>query len=151
MGVTKRVFALLIFLEAIPASWACSYDGQFSNPFAESYEGALDVAIATQQAVNAETLQPSSTIEGAKGLRQVSWWLKLWVEKETIPSDTFIYLVDSQLWSHHTENNQLLVHSGVPQNEQSQVILLSETALDNLVQERVSFDSAVDLGIVLVR
>ncbi|MCG6414401.1 hypothetical protein K6U63_12170, partial [Vibrio fluvialis] len=59
-------------LSASPLSWACSYDGQFSNPFAESYPGALDVAMATQDALNTQTISVPTKLEGEKGLRRTA-------------------------------------------------------------------------------
>ncbi|WP_238322307.1 hypothetical protein [Vibrio mexicanus] len=62
-------------------SWACSYDGQFSNPFTESYPGALDVAIATQKAIRTSAISKPSELTGSKGLRRASWWISLMVEQ----------------------------------------------------------------------
>ncbi|MCG6359983.1 hypothetical protein K6U58_15565 [Vibrio fluvialis] len=54
MKLMSAFLTAVCTLSASPLSWACSYDGQFSNPFAESYPGALDVAMATQDALNTQ-------------------------------------------------------------------------------------------------
>ncbi|USD43799.1 hypothetical protein J4N42_16675 [Vibrio sp. SCSIO 43135] len=151
MAISKYALTVILTCCAAPASLACSYDGQFSNPFAESYEGALDVAIATQQAINSQSLHPTTIAAGKQGLRQVSWWLTVWTKQGPIQPDTFVYLVDSQLWSHFTSDSQMQIHSDAPTAKDSRVVMLSEAALDNLVKDNVSFDRALSLGIVSVR
>ncbi|MDN3684617.1 hypothetical protein QW180_17810 [Vibrio sinaloensis] len=48
-----------------------------TNPFTESYEGAFDVALATQREVSNGTVSMPALREGIAGLQQTTWWLKL--------------------------------------------------------------------------
>ncbi|MGF1752754.1 hypothetical protein L4C33_04055 [Vibrio makurazakiensis] len=130
---------------------ACSYDGQFNNPFTESFPGSLDVAIATQSALEGNQLNQIEKLDGNKGLRRASWWLKLMVEQhaDEFESVSYIYLVDSHLWSKVNQGNQIEIHSTPPKpNNQSTVMLLSEAALYALVNDKTDFENAARLGIV---
>lgn len=132
------------------SSHACTYDGQFSNPFAESYPGSLDVAIATYDALDLNYIEPVSALDGQQGLRRVSWWLQLMSQRfsSELTTTSHIYLVDSHLWSQLTKDNQIKVHSS-PQNVGStNVLLLSEAALSALVNKQIGFQQALDLGII---
>ncbi|MCG6401183.1 hypothetical protein [Vibrio fluvialis] len=84
MKLMSAFLTAVCTLSASPLSWACSYDGQFSNPFAESYPGALDVAMATQDALNTQTISVPTKLEGEKGLRRVTWWLHLLVSQKKL-------------------------------------------------------------------
>lgn len=132
---------------------ACTYDGQFSNPFQESYPGALDVAIATYEAMGSEKIAGVTSLKGAPGLRRASWWLKLMGDKyaNQLESISYIYLIDSHLWSKVDGNQSINVHSG-PNSELTShsVLLLSEAALQALIQGQLSFDQALRLGVVQV-
>ncbi|MFM2587584.1 hypothetical protein [Vibrio sp. TBV020] len=134
---------------ASPMSWACSYDGQFNNPFSESYPGSLDVAIATQQAIKSQTIAAPQRLEGGQGLRRASWWLNLMVESNpNLPSGTYIYLVDSQLWSQYQPDKRLAVHVSAPEST-ANVLLISEAALGSVISDKITLDKAEELGLVI--
>ena len=108
---TMRIAVLLSFSlwgASLPLQ-ACSYDGQFNNPFKESFPGALDIAIATQEAVSEKQLEHLQLLDGAQGLRRVSWWLTLMAKQNTtaLESVSYIYLVDSHLWSKVSEGQRV--------------------------------------------
>ncbi|WP_159651053.1 hypothetical protein [Vibrio atypicus] len=132
------------------AAHACTYDGQFRNPFSESYPGALDVAIATYEALDNHEIKTISTLEGTQGLRRASWWLQVLTEKHSnkIKPVSYVYLIDSHLWSQIDEEKRIAVHSAPVSDASHSVILLSEAALSALIHEQVSFEQAIDLGIV---
>ncbi|TFH90433.1 hypothetical protein [Vibrio ouci] len=133
---------------ASPISWACSYDGQFTNPFSESYPGSLDVAIATQQAIRGQLIEAPQRLKGGQGLRRASWWLNLMVERNpNLPSGTYIYLVDSQLWSQYQPDQRLAIHVDAP-NSAENVLLISEAALSSVISEKITLNKARDLGVV---
>ncbi|ABI40130.1 conserved hypothetical protein [Shewanella sp. MR-4] len=133
---------------ASPISWACSYDGQFANPFSESYPGALDVAMATQQALNAKTISELSKLEGEEGLRRASGWLQLLADEYSAElKGAYIYIVDNQLWSKLDTNNKLVIHSQPPEINQK-VFLLTEVSLHSIVSKRLSWQEAEKLGLV---
>lgn len=146
----KQVATLLtcsVITLASPISWACSYDGLFSNPFSESYPGALDVSIATQKALRAQSIQLPEQLDGAQGLRRASWWLNLMVDiYPELPSGTYVYLVDRQLWSQRSEQS-MVVHVTPPPQGVS-VVQLSEAALHNLISNQISLEQARELGLL---
>ncbi|MFB9134082.1 hypothetical protein ACFSJQ_06950 [Vibrio olivae] len=147
--MSYKLSMLLSLLIASPASWACSYDGQFSNPFAESYPGALDVAIATQQAVKNDVIMPTKVLTGTNGLRRVTWWLKVWGDSSPpIPSNSYIYLVDSQLWAQYKQGKAIAVHVAPPKGGVT-VVQLTETTLHSLISETLTFEHALDIGLIL--
>ncbi|ELH0894952.1 hypothetical protein Q2Y23_002747 [Vibrio fluvialis] len=149
MKLMSAFLTAVCTLSASPLSWACSYDGQFSNPFAESYPGALDVAMATQEALNTQTISVPTKLEGEKGLRRATWWLHLLVSQNSDAlMDSYIYLVDSQLWAHYDANSKLTVHSLPPEANQK-VMQLTEIALHNIVSKKLSLKHAEKLGLVL--
>ncbi len=133
------------------AAQACTYDGQFSNPFTESYPGSLDVAMSTYDALDSQTIDTISSLNGPSGLRRASWWLKLMADKyaSELQSVSYIYLVDSHLWSKVEHGQSITVHSA-PSDESSssRVLLLSEAALNALVQGKVSFEQGITLGVI---
>ena len=141
------LIAFALMLASPQSSWACSYDGQFSNPFSESYPGSLDVAISTQEAIRSQSIEQPESLVGVNGLRRASWWLNVMVELyPQLLTGTYIYLVDSQLWSHHQTNNRLAIHVATPSSD-SEILLISEAALHNLVNESITLNTALELGI----
>ncbi|MGF1718544.1 hypothetical protein L4D20_00700 [Vibrio kyushuensis] len=150
----KPLFSLLLLGFATSgasfATNACSYDGQFNNPFTESFPGSLDIAIATQEALEHNHLQRIEALEGKQGLKRASWWLTLMAkdQKVDLESVTYIYLVDSHLWTKVTNGNRVEVHATPSSATPSSVMLLSEAALQALVQDKVDLQTAVDLGVV---
>jgi len=144
---------MLLSFASLSASFsirACSYDGQFNNPFTESYPGSLDVAIATQSALEHKHLEAIEELRGQRGLRRASWWLKLLVKQQgnNLESVAFIYLVDSHLWSEMTIDKSINIHSSPTSLTQESVLLLSEATLSALVHDKVDFESAIELGII---
>ncbi|MCG7587564.1 hypothetical protein [Photobacterium sp. OFAV2-7] len=144
---------MLLSLASLGASFsvrACSYDGQFNNPFTESFPGSLDVAIATQEALELKQLETIDELKGQQGLRRASWWLKLLVKQHNseLKSVAYIYLVDSHLWSRMTIDSSVDIHSSPTSLDQKSVLLLSEATLSALVQNKVDFKSAIELGIM---
>ncbi|EGR0231016.1 TPA: hypothetical protein I7730_20025 [Vibrio vulnificus] len=138
----------LLSLMASQPVLACSYDGQFNNPFAESYPGALDIAIATREAIDAQHITKPQRLAGSKGMARAQWWLTLlnkqWPDKAA--AESYIYLVDSQLWSKR-QMDGLTIHVPPPENAQ-QVMLLSEAALGALINNELSYEQAHELQIV---
>lgn len=127
---------------------ACSYDGQFNNPFSESYPGALDIAIATQIAIEGGELQRPEKLSGKPGLRRASWWLNL-LNKQMASSsypETYIYLVDSQLWAKYNPSKPIIVHSE-PASPKDSTLMLSETALSALISQNLTLEQAIMLKI----
>ncbi|UIP29614.1 hypothetical protein [Photobacterium sp. TLY01] len=135
---------------ASPTSWACSYDGLFTNPFSESYPGALDVSIATQLAIRSQSMKPLETIDGQAGLRRASWWLNLMVKTyPELPSGSYVYVVDRQLWSRiHETNHSIEVHVPPPADS-AKVLQISEAALHNLISNQITLDQARTLGVLI--
>ncbi|MDO6541513.1 hypothetical protein [Photobacterium sanguinicancri] len=147
MKVSKLLLVLSL-LGASSASWACSYDGQLNNPFAESYPGSLGIALATQRAISQQQITQTNKLEGQPGLRRASWWLQLFVKRSTqLPNDIHIYLVDSQLWSKYHAGKPLKIHSKPPSSDDA-VLMLSESALDNLVSKKITFTQAINMGLI---
>lgn len=133
---------------ASPFSWACSYDGQFSNPFTESYPGSLDIAIATQEAIKQQQVQRPDSLTGTPGLQRASWWLNLMVKQyPNLSPNSYIYLVDSQLWSKYEASGKLSIHVNPP-DDGAHVLLVSEAALYNLVNHKLPLETAIELGVV---
>ncbi|ELR67884.1 hypothetical protein C942_00192 [Photobacterium marinum] len=149
MKKSTLLLSTALITSTSPLSWACSYDGQFNNPFSESYPGSLDIAIATQQAIRAQSIERPQSLEGQKGLRRASWWLNLMVGLyPELPSDTYIYLVDSKLWSKYQSDKKLSVHVDAP-DAGAQILLISEAALHNLVIKKITFNTAIELGLII--
>ncbi|PFG56301.1 hypothetical protein ATG66_2630 [Vibrio sp. ES.051] len=150
--MTKRIITCIasgIIASASPTSWACSYDGLFTNPFSESYPGALDVSIATQLAVRSQSMQPLEIIDGEAGLRRASWWLNLMTKAHPdLPKGSYVYVVDRQLWSRISEtDNSIEVHVSPP-TDNVKVLQISEAALHNLISNQITFDQARELGVL---
>ncbi len=144
----RQLFISASLLFASPLIWACSYDGQFSNPFKESYPGALDVAIATQQAIDQNLITSPKHFSGNKGLRRVTWWLKLMAKLPLdLPNNAYIYLVDSQLWSQYQSDQTLQIHVSPPQNPEV-IIQLTEATLHSLINNELTFEQAQNLGLI---
>ncbi|WP_337917036.1 hypothetical protein [Vibrio cholerae] len=128
---------------------ACSYDGQFNNPFAESYPGSLDVALATREAIISKKINRPQKLSGVQGFARAQWWLSLLNRKWPAELDeiSYIYLVDSQLWSQR-QSGQFKIHVPAP-DETQRVLLLSETALAALVENEISFEQANAMKIII--
>lgn len=148
MKVLVKLCLVLSVLVAC-SSWACSYDGQFNNPFTESYPGSLDVVIATQKALANNQIERPDRLDGLPGMQRVTWWLKLFVKnnREVLPDEGYIYLVDSHLWSKFTKAGKLEIHAPAP-DDQHHVLVVSEYALSNLVSDHISYDRSKQLGII---
>lgn len=144
-AITSSVIAL-----ASPVTWACSYDGLFTNPFSESYPGALDVSIATQLAIRSKSMQPLRSIEGQAGLRRAIWWLNLMTRNNLdLPKGAYVYVVDRQLWSRISETgNSIEVHVSPP-TDIVKVLQISEAALHNLISNQITIGRAHELGVLI--
>lgn len=131
-------------------SQACSYDGQFNNPFAESYPGSIDVAIATYDALDSQRFSAVSPLTGTPGLQRASWWLKLMADRHSaqLESVSYIYLVDSHLWSKLETDQSIKVHLAPSDAKPTSVLLLSEAALNALIQKQMDFAQALELGVI---
>ncbi|MBA5761678.1 hypothetical protein H2O73_04895 [Vibrio sp. 404] len=142
------ILGLSAFCLSFPL-YACSYDGQPSNPFTESYPGSLDIAFATSAAVDNKQISIVDELEGQKGLRRVSWWLKLMLDQHgnELQSVSYIYLVDSHLWS-QVVGSSIRIHASPVMGDRSSVLMLSEAALYALVGGQVDFAQALELGII---
>ncbi|MBN3491999.1 hypothetical protein [Vibrio neptunius] len=130
-------------------SWACSYDGLFTNPFSESYPGALDVSIATQLAIRSQKLPSIEKIEGSSGLQRTRWWLNLLVKvNDDWPENTYVYVVDRRLWSRIRQvGTSIDIHVSPPPHE-ADVWQLSEAALHSLISKALTIDQAINLGVL---
>ncbi|HHF2906450.1 TPA: hypothetical protein ACPJZ5_004286 [Vibrio diabolicus] len=150
--MTKRVLTCIasgVIALASPTSWACSYDGLFTNPFSESYPGALDVSIATQLAIRSQSMKPLELIEGEAGLRRASWWLNLMVKANPdLSAGSYVYVVDRQLWSRISESDHSIEVHVSPPTKSAQVLQISEAALHSLISEQITIDQARELGVV---
>ncbi|HIF5960380.1 TPA: hypothetical protein ACX3FR_003910 [Vibrio parahaemolyticus] len=146
----RTVIASGVIALASPVAWACSYDGLFTNPFSESYPGALDVSIATQLAIRSQSMQPLESIEGQAGLRRASWWLNLMTQNNPdLPKGAYVYVVDRQLWSRISKTgNSIEVHVSPPINNE-QVLQISEAALQSLISNQMTIDQARELGVLI--
>lgn len=65
---------------------------------------------------------------------------------DAVAAESYIYLVDSQLWSKR-QMDGLTIHVPPPENAQ-QVMLLSEAALGALINSELSYEQAHELQIV---
>ncbi|KII76084.1 hypothetical protein [Vibrio renipiscarius] len=134
---------------ASPFTWACSYDGLFTNPFSETYPGALDVSIATQIAIRSKHMQPVPEVNGQAGLRRASWWLNLMTKAHPdLPKGSYVYLVDHQLWSRISETGGSIEVHVSPPTENVKVFQISEAALHNLVEKEITIKQARELGVL---
>ncbi|MER2495575.1 hypothetical protein ABS858_05715 [Vibrio neptunius] len=130
-------------------SWACSYDGLFTNPFSESYPGALDVSIATQLAIRSQNMPSLEKIEGSAGLQRTRWWLNVLIKvNDDWPQNTYVYVVDRRLWSRISQaGTSIDIHVPPPPYE-ADVWQLSEAALHSLVSKALTLDQAINLGVL---
>lgn len=142
------LFAVVVFGVSFQPQ-ACSYDGQPSNPFTESFPGALDIAFATSDALETKQIDVVDELEGTQGLVRVSWWLKLMLDQHAneLESVSYIYLIDSHLWS-QVDEGAVNVHSSPVLGERVSILMLSEAALYALVHGKVDLAQALELGIV---
>ncbi|MBV1841298.1 hypothetical protein [Photobacterium ganghwense] len=146
---TLTAVLTIALLSGAGQTLACSYDGQMNNPFTQSYPGSLNIALATRAAIENGTLTPPESLRGQPGLRRASWWLNLLARElsEHYSADIYVYLVDSHLWSRVSPDlRHPQIHSD-PAPTGSQVLLLSEATLYELVNNRLSLSQAVDIGI----
>ncbi len=64
-----------------------------------------------------------------------------------MPSGTYIYLIDSHLWSQYEAGERVSIHVDAPEENQG-VLLLSEATLHNLVNKTITMDEALYLGLI---
>lgn len=147
-----KVPTLILMLSALGTAptWACSYDGQFNNPFTESYPGSLDVVIATQNAVTDDKILRPELVKGAAGLQRSVWWLKLFVQthQDDLPDNVNIYLADSHLWSRVSERSKLETHTSAPEIS-GNVLVISEAALSNVIAKKITLEESLGMGIAI--
>ncbi|WP_242616662.1 hypothetical protein [Vibrio vulnificus] len=125
---------------------ACSYDGQFNNPFTESFPGSLDIAMATHDAFAQKLLENIETLEGKQGLRRASWWLKLMAKqkRDDLQSVSYIYLIERHLWTKVSSDQNIEIHVSPISAKPSSVMLISEAALQALAQGKVNIGKAIE-------
>ena len=147
MNTLARTLLIYLSLSVSPL-WACSFDGVFPNPFAESYAGSFDVALATQRGIQSGSINKLDKLEGMNGLRRTNWWLKVFAkeQKGKLAEGTYIYLIDSRLWAKVEGDHRLKIHVPEP-SIPSAVLVLSDAALASLVSEEISYQQALKLGV----
>lgn len=140
------VCTLCVLLSAGPLR-ACTFDGVLTNPFTESYEGAFDVALATQREVSNGTVSMPALREGIAGLQQTTWWLKLLNKnlRAVHMEEMYFYVIDSHLWAKKTAD-RLEVHVAKPVQPEK-VLIVSAAALSSLVSRQISYQDAQTLGV----
>ncbi|WOO27787.1 hypothetical protein R1T29_00625 [Vibrio parahaemolyticus] len=140
---------MCLLLSADPLR-ACTFDGVFTNPFTESYPGALDVALATQREVSKGTFTVPVLREGRAGLQQTSWWLKLFNTDLRVAQmkEVYFYVIDSHLWAKKT-TDRLEIHVAKP-TQPKKVLIVSAAALSSLASDQISYQDALALGVAQI-
>ncbi|MCE2573452.1 hypothetical protein [Motilimonas eburnea] len=144
----------LLLLTALPAL-ACSYDGQFNNPFNQAYNGSLRVALATNQAITNQKFIAAKPLTGPAGLQRAQWLLKQVIPQlnSLFPQPIDVLLIDKKLWAQvriEQEKPALTLHTASATGEYP-VVLMSEATLIALSKKQITLGQASELGILTLQ
>ncbi|MGY3945534.1 hypothetical protein [Aeromonas tecta] len=131
---------------------ACGYDMLVGDPFALSWPGSLDIAIATADAISTRQISQIPALDGGEGFVRAQQWLRQLKEdlqRADLPGGFSILLVDSGLWSKMRGKEVLLLqlHSPPP-TPTDRVVMVSEAGLNALLSKQISVDQAQQLGVL---
>ncbi|WP_394242178.1 hypothetical protein [Vibrio astriarenae] len=90
-------------------------------------------------------------LEGTAGYQRVSWWLQLFatqLQDHTI-EPTPILIVDIAMWAQYQLDSRpnVILDTGRP-DDVSNTIILTQAALNAIVQRQISFSQAAKLGLI---
>ena len=141
---------------ATPIS-ACGYHGTLGSGFSALHPASLDVAIATREAIDRgalKALKPLPSLvalaHAGRRLDHVRRSLLATLDADRPPTPIALLLVEPGLWTrYHADAGQLSVdvHAAGPRLG-DEIIVMSEAALQALIDQDVSVDRAISDGLV---
>ncbi len=145
---------LIWVLAAAPAG-ACGYHGLIGDAFSASYPGSIDVAIALRTALDRNQLKAAPAMPPLMGLVRSTRWLEdfgRWAgESPTANAPDFaVLLVEPGLWTRYRKQGSgFAMESHVAAPSTGDVVLITgETALQALVERRLTLAGALKTGVV---
>ena len=146
----RACMVLLCFIPGMGQS--CGYDALYPNPFEQSWPGTVNIAMATATAVSREQLPPLAALTGEAGFSRSQAWLqtlKSRLQQAGVGGGISILLIDSGLWSRVRGKESLLLqlHTSGP-NPKDRVMLLSEAAINAMLNGSLTIEQGLQLGIV---
>jgi len=154
----KKIGLCLTFISSIPMATGCGYDGMMSNPFSESYPGAVGVAIATSNAYDKQTLQALPAINPSIGFLRTNRYLqdfrnRLETQAQFKKDNSLaILLVDTGLWSRyrHSEGSLIVEPHIASANPNELVVVASEASFAALLSGELPVETALKDGLLVV-
>ncbi|HDX8593461.1 TPA: hypothetical protein RQN76_004335 [Aeromonas dhakensis] len=148
---TLRTYLTLLCLAPMGVQ-SCGYDALYPNPFEQRWPGTIDIAMATAAAVSSNKIAPLPILTGGAGLARSQAWLqtlKSRFKEANLHGGLSILLIDSGLWSRIRGKESLLLqlHTNGP-NPKDRVMLLSEAAINAMLEGALSIEQGIQLGIV---
>ena len=149
----RTLRACMVLLCLIPGmGQSCGYDALYPNPFEQSWPGTVNIAMATTAAVSSDRLASLPPLTGEAGFTRSQAWLqslKSRFQKAGIQGGISILLIDSGLWSRVRGKESLLLqlHTSGP-NPKDRVMLLSEAAINAMLNGSLTIEQGLQLGIV---
>lgn len=142
--------ALLCLIPGMVQS--CGYDALYPNPFEQSWPGTVNIAMATAAAVSSDRLAPLPVLTGEAGFTRSQAWLqslKSRFQKAGIKGGISILLIDSGLWSRVRGKESLLLQLHTPgPHPTDRVMLLSEAAINAMLEGTLTIEQGLQLGVV---
>jgi hypothetical protein len=157
LSLRKIAFSWTL-MAAIPVAVGCGYDGMMSNPFSESYPGAVGVAIATSNAYDKQTLQALPAINPSIGFLRTNRYLqdfrnRLETQAQFKKDNSLaILLVDTGLWSRyrHSEGSLIVEPHIASANPNELVVVASEASFAALLSGELPVETALKDGLLVV-
>ena len=149
----RTLRACMALLSLIPGmGLSCGYDALYPNPFEQNWPGTVNIAMATATAVSREQLPPLAALTGEAGFSRSQAWLqtlKSRLQQAGVGGGISILLIDSGLWSRVRGKESLLLqlHTSGP-NPKDRVMLLSEAAINAMLNGSLTIEQGLQLGIV---
>ncbi|MBC7002986.1 hypothetical protein BIZ37_10490 [Photobacterium sp. BZF1] len=141
-----------LFIALSFSTHACLLHPALNAQGTSTPKGAVWVDIQTQLAMQNGALEPAQLQTGEAGFRQVSWWLRLFTRmlSESGVTHSYIYIADIGLWAKHNVNGNVQLELEVePEQESSNVIILSRQTLQAIISQNLTYQQGVELGIVI--
>lgn len=143
----------MVLLCLIPGmGQSCGYDALYPNPFEQSWPGTVNIAMATATAVSREQLPPLAALTGEAGFSRSQAWLqtlKSRLQQAGVGGGISILLIDSGLWSRVRGKESLLLQLHTPgPHPTDRVMLLSEAAINAMLEGTLTIERALQLGVV---
>lgn len=139
-------------------SLACSFHFGIGEDEQSSVPGAMQVVLSSLFLEKSGDIETVEVLPPNASFQRASWWLTLLAMQlaegeasEVLEPNAYILLVDAMLWTQLESGNRAAITIDIPEPHQpEQVVMMTQSGLNALVSNGVSFKQAQTMGLVRI-